>query len=458
MANMYDVGPVMQGGSGAVNPGSAAFYGMQQELMRRQQQQAAAAEVERQRQLDVQAKAVQDENLAQQKELRAATAEQRTAAAKKLQQEELLSTMTPGVSSPTQSAQLRRAGLGHLILGAPGTPAVAAVPGVQADTNYEGQAAIPEVAAVPEGAPTETFIGGPAQQEKAAHAKFAQEVLNGEHDSGNEGLDQWAKARAQEFLMTGKETGGGPPAGIITPKAAPAEKDAAKYLDIATRQARQQPVTADEAAWHNAYESQHPTEAQKQKSAVQRLNITVGATNERQDKSQLFSMKQKFRDDLKTEDAKLAPDLERVNRAKTVLNSPNFLSDALAAPEVLQIMAGGMGSGLRMTDAELNRVNGAQSKLDQLRGVVAKFGIGTPVTIQAEMRKNMKELIDVVEKARMRHAKLLEETRGKISDADTPEQLDQMVSGFWGKRRETGMLSGAPATSGLPPGVTVTKR
>lgn len=459
MADMFGAGPTMQGGSGAVNPGSAAYYGFQQELLRRQQQQEAAAELQRQAQQDELNKQLKLEALATTKADRESLAAERAATTKASTLKSVASTLTPGAEvDPETAAALQSSGGGALMLRNPATPALEAGGPIENATPAD-IAATPAVAAKPA---ITTYRGDAAQQELEQHKTYAKNVvaaLKAKQDNGEEltPVEQEALFQGNSILMTGKSAT--VPAGVIVPKAPAAAKDASRYFDIGTRmQTSPETVTAEDKAFAKTYETQHPTEATKQRDAVQKLNITINATDTRQNKSQLFTMKQKFRDDLKAEDAKLAPDLERVDRAQKVLNSPNFLADALAAPEVLQIMAGGMGSGLRMTDAELNRVNRAQTKLDQLRGEVAKYGLGTPVTIQQTMRDQMKELIDVVHKARARHAQLLEDTRGKIADADSPEDVDQMVAAFWGKRREAINLGEAPATGGLPAGVTVRKR
>lgn len=461
MADGYDAGSQV---SGYGSPGATAFFGVQQELLRR----AQLAEAARQRQLAEQRQQEQDalnndrtrqeiaaskSNVATNEDLRASNAEKNRAAAAKTAQDEFAKTVAPGTVTPEARDKGTAAGLGHLFLIKPR----AAVPGTE--PLKPGDVG-PEQPAQPAGEDI-TYTGTVDQQEREAHKAFAQEVLDGTHDTGNDALDQWNKARAQELLMTGKETGSGPAAGLITPKTA-TETDQRRYLDIATRQKvadPTKPVSETEQAWAKSFESLHPTEAQKQGDAVNRIHITLDGAKDRASTAEVGRVKQQFRKDLGAEDTKLSADLERVDRAQKVLNSPNFLSDAIAAPEVLQIMAGGMGSGLRMTDAELNRVNGAQSKLDQLRGELAKYGIGAPKTLQDDIRKNMKALVDTVKQARERKAKLLEDAFGKLDEASTPAEVDALRAQYMTDRRSAGNINGAQGDGGgLPAGVTVTKR
>lgn len=435
------------GGYGS--PGATAMFGVQQELMRRAQ--LAQAEKDRQaallrqqqqdelnRQRVEQEIAASKENLASNVDLRAANAAARTAAAQKAGQDDFFKTQGPGAITPEAEAAARKLGLGHLIVGS-STPAVPAVP---EGSQYEGQPEIPEVPAQT----TNTFVGSQDQQEKAAHKVFAQEVLNGEHDTGDEAYDKYQKLQATQLLGTGKE--GSIPAGVVTPPKTANETKSAHDLAIEKVLSKPQDQwTPEETAMVNGRKAFNKLQGAE---AANRVQVTVDNGNTRQEKTQLFQTKQTFRKDLATEQAKLDTDLERVDRAQTVLNSPNFLADAIAAPEVLQIMAGGMGSGLRMTDAELNRVNAAQNKLDQLKGQLGKWGIGDSKTLQDEIRKNMKILIETVRQARERKAALMEQTLTDLDAASTPEQVDRIHSQYWTAKRKAGQTSTNTNTTKTP--------
>src|ERR1051326_230465 len=50
-------------------------------------------------------------------------------------------------------------------------------------------------------------------------------------------------------------------------------------------------------------------------------------------------------------------------------------ADALVAPELLTVMAGGAGSGLRMNEAEISRVVGGRSNLESLKAALNKWSL-----------------------------------------------------------------------------------
>lgn len=446
MAGAYNIDSQV---SGYGSPGASAMFGVQQELMRRaelaQAEKDRQAALLRQQQQDAlrqqqveQEIAASKENVASNVELRAANAAARTAAAQKTGQDDFFKTQGPGAITPAAADIARKVGLGHLVVGT----TVPAQPG--SDPLPPGDEG-PTMPPTPEHTDL-NFTGNVDQQEKAAHKVFAQEVLNGEHDTGDEAYDKYQKLQATQLLASGKE--GSIPAGVVTPPKSAAESKSAH--DIAIEKVLSKPQaewTPEETAMVNGRKAFNKLQGAE---AASRLSVTVDNTNTRQEKTQLFQTKQTFRHDLSTEQTKLDTDLERVDRAQTVLDSPNFLADAVAAPEVLQIMAGGMGSGLRMTDAELNKVNSAQNKLDQARAALAKWGIGAPKTLQDEIRKNMKDLIETVRQARERKAALMEQTLTDLDAASTPEQVDRIHAQYWTAKRKA-----AKTSTGTPAGQTV---
>lgn len=415
------------------NASAAGYYGLQQELLRRAMLARQQQEDELNRQRVLQEIEASKENVASSKVQRESTAALNAERANKLGLEQATTGLTPGAElTPNQKKAIVRFGGAGLVKSTPGMTA-----GVPTEFAQAPDAA--SAAEVPVTQPKDTYAGTADQQALEQHRAYAQKIvdgLNAKKESGAElsPIEQEQLFEGNAILMTGKSATA--PAGTIVPKTA-TEKDQTKYLDIFSRQHTGKPVSPEDAAWAKGFEGLHPDEATKQRDAVIRVNITQTGADKRQTSTQLFQTKQNLRKDLNAEDAKLVPDLERVDRAEKVLNSKNFIADAIAAPEVLQIMAGGMGSGLRMTDAELNRVNQAQTKLDQLRGAIAKYGLGTPVTIQEEMRKQMKTLIDTVKVARQRKAGLLEDTLRQVEDAVTPEEVDKLRAGYWNARRST---------------------
>ena len=65
--------------------------------------------------------------------------------------------------------------------------------------------------------------------------------------------------------------------------------------------------------------------------------------------------------------------LERLDRAQMSLNAKSPQADALIAPELLTVMAGGQGSGLRMNEAEISRIVGGRSNWEALKAAANKW-------------------------------------------------------------------------------------
>jgi hypothetical protein len=474
--NIMDVGPVdMNVGYG--DPGAAGFFGIQKELLRRQALARQAQLDEEARQKDMLDAQVKQENIASLKTQREGQAQLNKEKADALAQKQFETSHGAGaeLSPEEQQVALRlygpsavqtTPGVAQQLIPAQAAqeaqPAVTGVPDEQGvgggHPAVEAKPAVPETLIAPKAAKT-TFSGSEDQRQKKSAQDLAHGILNGEYDTGDDDVNQEFKGWALSTLMTGKATS--LPAGSLHPKTQ-ADKDSTRYFNTRAAQRIGKPVTPEEAAFADAYEKIHPTEATKQRDIIIRMDKSQDFQSTQRTSREFFSVKNKFRNDLADEAKKLQPDLERVDRAQKVLASPNFLADAIAAPEVLQIMAGGMGSGLRMTDAELNRVNAAQTKLDQIRGKLAKWDIlpgQEKVTIQADMRKQMTDLVNVVQQARQRHDSLIQDTLLELEDAKSEPDVDQLRSGFFGKRSAAAKLDqpAAKASSGLPAGVTVTK-
>lgn len=447
--------------SGYGSPGAAAYYGLQQELLRRamlarQQQQD---ELDRQRVL--QEIDASKENVKTSRVQREAAASANTERANKLGLEQATTGLTPGTDlSPDQKRAIVRFG---------GSGLVKSTPGIANEVSSAPVVPLDQMPPAP--APTvvskDTYKGTADQQILDQHRTYAQKIvdgLNAKKDNGDEltPLEQEQLYEGTAILMTGKSATA--PAGVIVPKKGSAEKLADVYQALKTKELLGKvPLTAEESAQVKAYEAQHPTEAQKQRDAILRIDVTQSGANKRQTSTQTFQTKQQFRRELTDNEKTVDKDIERSDRALFLLNSPNFVTDAVAGPEFLQIVAGGMGSGLRMTDAELNRINEAQTKIDQFKGQLAKWdvlGIGDRRTIQNEMRAQMKAALDAVHAARQRKAALAESTLQGLEDADTQDEIDTLHSKYWSDKRTTATMSGggAPAGGGLPSGVTVTKR
>jgi len=65
--------------------------------------------------------------------------------------------------------------------------------------------------------------------------------------------------------------------------------------------------------------------------------------------------------------------VQRLSTLQDTLNQGTPQADALVAPELLSVMAGGQGSGLRMNEAEIARIVGGRTQWESLKAAVGKW-------------------------------------------------------------------------------------
>lgn len=90
----------------------------------------------------------------------------------------------------------------------------------------------------------------------------------------------------------------------------------------------------------------------------------------------------------------------RMERLEATLAAATPQSDALVAPELLTVMAGGQGSGLRMNEAEISRIVGGRNKWQDLQSRINAWQTdpSKPFLITTEQRQQIKSLIAEVQK------------------------------------------------------------
>lgn len=484
--------------------GGASIRALQQELLRRQAfEDAARAEDERRQELQLQherqarldaRQAGQDdldrkvklETLAGAEENRSSLIAQRKEATEKAQREEFTSTHRAGSSlTPAEQEEATRLHLGGLQLVTPGMPRAKApvnLPGtlVEPGTGQELPAAPvkPEGPAVTE-PPTATYLGTEKQQKDEAdlqatakQRKAAEDFVAGKHDEEFADVDPAALAAAKLTVSVSGPSGLAaavasivkPPKAAATPQETKAAHDI-KMQELMSKIDQGYTPTAAEAADLKTWRKFNATVGETQANREISINLGADRTDQRTAATQLNRAQAGVQRQIEAERKNLATDLERVDRAKTLLASKNFVADSVAAPEFLQISAGGMGSGLRMTDAELKRVQASQSKFQQWRADLAKLpgaklaGI-EQTTIGERMRKDMGEALALIEGARVRKAKAEEEFLRKLKSTTDIGQVQDLEADWFEASRSGGQLkqsggAGAPAPASSKYSVTI---
>src|SRR5262249_3705617 len=106
-------------------------------------------------------------------------------------------------------------------------------------------------------------------------------------------------------------------------------------------------------------------------------------------------------------------------------------ADALIAPELLSIMAGGAGSGLRMNEAEISRVIGGRSNWEALQAAANKWRLDptTANSITPDQRTQIRALTNAVaQKIRAKQA-ILSDASSRLAASDDPLEHRRIFSG-----------------------------
>jgi hypothetical protein len=150
-------------------------------------------------------------------------------------------------------------------------------------------------------------------------------------------------------------------------------------------------------------ESAHAAKFQADATKSSREEASGFRTDAAQDRQegQLFKQSQELgkphQSILKTESAKL----QALEQAQSLLSSGNAEGAALAVPKILSAIAGGQGSGLRMTQAELNSIAQARGISGSLEAWLSKLQSGKNLS-SAQVIQLQGILADAKQRAQMR--------------------------------------------------------
>jgi hypothetical protein len=135
----------------------------------------------------------------------------------------------------------------------------------------------------------------------------------------------------------------------------------------------------------------------------------------------------------------------RFGRLQDTLAQGSPQADALVAPELLTVMAGGQGSGLRMNEAEIARVVGGRNKWQDLQAAVNKWKTDPNAanSITPDQRAQIHALITVVGQKITGKQQILSDAQDQLLGApdvnshrrilaDTQNKLDRIDAGKGG--------------------------
>jgi hypothetical protein len=148
--------------------------------------------------------------------------------------------------------------------------------------------------------------------------------------------------------------------------------------------------------------------------------------------------------------------VQRLGRLQDTLAQNSPQADALVAPELLTVMAGGQGSGLRMNEAEISRIVGGRSKWQSLQAAANKWSLDPKAarSITPEQQAQIHSLVSVVQQKLLNKQKVMDDARQALINSDDPMDHRRIVAGARQKLTQIDETIGAAAPNGPPPGAT----
>src|ERR1035437_218138 len=158
-----------------------------------------------------------------------------------------------------------------------------------------------------------------------------------------------------------------------------------------------------------------------------------------------------------------------VNDLGIMINAMTPEADTLIAPLILKATVSGMGSGFRMTRAEIENVIGGRSKWESMKATLLKWNTDPTkaLSITPEQRTQMRSLVKSIRDKARKLSTEVDETRDAIDEATSENEVNRLRTKLAKDMHKMDMPdeppdgsggSGGSAATTLPPGVTVKKR
>src|SRR2546429_993189 len=147
----------------------------------------------------------------------------------------------------------------------------------------------------------------------------------------------------------------------------------------------------------------------------------------------------------------------RIGRLKDTLDQKNPQADALVAPELLSIMAGGAGSGLRMNEAEISRIIGGRSAWQNLQATIQHWSTDPTAarSITPEQDQQIRSLVQAVDSKLTAKQQALQQARTTLLNSDDPRTHRQAVNDVRQKLLDVDTGGAKQNVGGPPEGATM---
>lgn len=125
----------------------------------------------------------------------------------------------------------------------------------------------------------------------------------------------------------------------------------------------------------------------------------------------------------------LADQAERIGRLRQVVNQMTPQADTLIAPELLTITAGGMGSGLRMSEAEIARVVGGRNQWQDIQARLNAWQQDPtkPFAVTPVQRKQIRDLVKAIADRGQKRLSMIDNARDSLTDAADVQEHRRIV-------------------------------
>ncbi len=147
--------------------------------------------------------------------------------------------------------------------------------------------------------------------------------------------------------------------------------------------------------------------------------------NARGDRSYQFNNTELDKISKSVEDA-----LPRMSRLQETLAQGTPQADALVAPELLTVMAGGAGSGLRMNEAEISRIVGGRTQWESLKARVGAWQADPSkgFAITPEQRRQISALVSAVNDKLLKKQDIVTKSHRALIGTEDPQEHRRIVT------------------------------
>jgi len=121
----------------------------------------------------------------------------------------------------------------------------------------------------------------------------------------------------------------------------------------------------------------------------------------------------------------------RLGRLQDTLAQNSPQADALVAPELLTVMAGGMGSGLRMNEAEIARIVGGRSKWESLKAAINQWQLDPKKarSITPEQQQQIRALTNTVASKLTQKQEVMNDAYRALAATDDIKEHRKIIDG-----------------------------